>query len=148
MKIILTKNVENVGPEGKALDVRDGFARNFLLPRGLAVVATDGQLKVYAEKQKSREKRHEKELQGLEAVKQKIETLTLALTAKAGQDGKLFGSITPEDICGELKKENVKVAKRNVDLKSPIKNVGTHDVRIKLGAGITATLKLSVEAEK
>lgn len=148
MKIILTQNVENAGQEGKVVDVRAGFARNFLLPRGLAVVATEGQLKVYAEKQKSKEKRHDKELQDLNAVKQTLETMTLSIRAKTGQDGKLFGSITADDICGRLKKENIILAKRNIDLKAPLKNVGSHEVRVKLGAGISAKLKLNIEAEQ
>lgn len=147
MKVILTKNVENVGTEGKIMDVRDGFARNFLLPRGFAVAATEGYQKVYAEKLKSREKRHEKELQELGDIKQKLEAITLTLTAKAGQDGKLFGSITADDICSQLKKENIKLAKRNIDLKSPLKNIGSHEVRVKLGGGISAKLALNVEAE-
>lgn len=147
MKIILTKNVESIGNEGKVTDVRDGYARNFLIPRGLAVAATQGNLKVYAEKQKSLEKRHDKEMEGLNALKEKLETLNVTMTVKAGPDGKLFGSITAEDLRKFLEeKKDTKVQRRHIDLKTPLKNVGTHDVRIRLGGGITAVLKVNLES--
>lgn len=146
MKVILTKNVENIGSEGKIVEVRDGYARNFLLPRGLAVSATKSNIKVNAEKQSSIEKRHEKEVEGLQAVKEKLESLNVTMTVKAGQDGKLFGSITAEDLRKFLaEKKDVKVQRRNIDLKTPLKNVGTHDVRIRLGAGLTAKLTVNLE---
>lgn len=147
MKIILAKNVENIGAEGKIVDVRDGYARNFLIPLGFAVAATEGNLKVNAQKQKAVEKRHEKETDGLKTLKEKLENLNVTMTVKAGSDGKLFGSITAEDLRKFLEeKKDIKVEKRRIDLKMPLKNVGTHDIRIRLGGGITAALKVNLEA--
>ncbi|GAS96629.1 50S ribosomal protein L9 [Mycolicibacterium canariasense] len=150
MKLILTAEVDHLGVAGDAVEVKDGYGRNYLLPRGLAIVATRG-----AERQADeiRRARETKEIRGVEhanEVKQAIEALgPVELPVRAGEGGKLFGSVTQASVVAAIKKAGgPNLDKRTVELpKSHIKSVGTHPVGVRLHAGVTVSVPLNVVAE-
>lgn len=150
MKLILTAEVDHLGVAGDAVEVKDGYGRNYLLPRGLAIVATRG-----AERQADeiRRARETKEIRGVEhanEVKQAIEALgSVTLPVRAGEGGKLFGSVTQASVVAAIKKAGgPNLDKRTVELpKAHIKSVGTHPVGVRLHAGVTVSVPLNVVAE-
>ncbi|MCX2713588.1 MULTISPECIES: 50S ribosomal protein L9 [unclassified Mycolicibacterium] len=150
MKLILTAEVDHLGVAGDAVEVKDGYGRNYLLPRGLAIVATRG-----AERQADeiRRARETKEIRGVEhanEVKQAIEALgPVTLPVRAGEGGKLFGSVTQASVVAAIKKAGgPNLDKRTVELpKAHIKSVGTHPVGVRLHAGVTVSVPLNVVAE-
>ena len=145
MIVILTKDVKGTGKAGEVVKVSDGYARNMLIPKGLAKEATEGNVR-NLEKQKAiaEEKREEQKAAAKELAK-KMETLQLEFKSKGGDNGKLFGSITSKDIADALaKQENIKVDKKKIDLPSPIKQTGTTEVTIKLFPEVAAKLKVVV----
>ncbi len=150
MKLILTAEVDHLGVAGDAVEVKDGYGRNYLLPRGLAIVATRG-----AERQADeiRRARETKEIRGVEhanEVKQAIEALgPVTLAVRAGEGGKLFGSVTQASVVAAIKKAGgPNLDKRTVELpKAHIKCVGTHRVGVRLHAGVTVSVPLNVVAE-
>jgi large subunit ribosomal protein L9 len=150
MKLILTAEVDHLGVAGDAVEVKDGYGRNYLLPRGLAIVATRG-----AERQADeiRRARETKEIRGVEhanEVKQAIEALgPVTLAVRAGEGGKLFGSVTQASVVAAIKKAGgPNLDKRTVELpKAHIKSVGTHPVGVRLHAGVTVSVPLNVVAE-
>jgi len=145
MIVILTKDVKGTGKAGEVVKVSDGYARNMLIPKGLAREATEGNIR-NLEKQKAiaEEKREEQKAAAQELAK-KIEALELEIKSKGGENGKLFGSITSKDIAEALaKQENIKVDKKKVDLASPIKQTGVTEVSVKLFPEVAAKLKVRV----
>lgn len=145
MIVILLKDVKGTGKAGEVVKVSDGYARNMLIPKGLAKEATDGNVK-NLEKQKAlqEEKRaHEKE-EAL-ALKAKLEELTVTILTKSGEGGRLFGSITTKDIADALKEEHgIDLDKRKFVLDSPIKQVGDTSLEVKLFPEVAATIKVKV----
>ncbi|MTI93920.1 MAG: 50S ribosomal protein L9 [Firmicutes bacterium] len=144
MKVILKQNVKGIGKAGDIKDVADGYARNFLLPRGLAVEAdakSMQDLEKHAAKKKSQANRQRAEA---ETLREKIETETFTYAVKAGEGGRLFGSVTGKDIAELLAREGVRVDRRKINLPEPIKQLGDHEVEVRLHPGITAVLKLKV----
>ena len=145
MVVILLKDVKGTGKAGEVVKVSDGYARNRLIPKGLAKEATEGNIR-NLEKQKeiADEKRAE---QKAAAQKQadKINEITLTIRSKGGESGKLFGSITSKDIADALQEqENIKVDKKKIVLDSPIKQTGSSEVTVKLFPEVTAVLKINV----
>lgn len=148
MKVILKEDVKSLGKKGKVCEVSDGYARNFLIPRGLALQATEGNVQDLAHKQKQENLRKEKEKQAAEDSKSKIEEMEIILTVKVGDTGRLFGSVTNKEIAETLeKKYKIKIDKRKIEVKEPIKNIGEHKVFIKLHPEVIADLKVRIEAE-
>ena len=148
MKVILLADVKGHGKKGELCNVSDGYARNFLFPKNLAVEATKDNLLKLQAKQDS--KAHKKDLEIEEFKKQAeiINKLTLNLRVKAGGNGKIFGGVTSKEISEELKKQNnIQIDKKKIVLKETIKNIGSFSVDIKFGDGITAKLALNVQAE-
>lgn len=147
MKVILTQSVDGVGAPGDVVEVKDGFGRNFLIPRGHAVAWTKG-----GEKQATQIKRAEKsrEIRGLDhakEVKASLEGLNVVVKAHAGDNGKLFGSITTNDIAVAVKQAGgPTVDKRTITLKSHIKTVGSHKVGIRLHPAVEASFSINVVA--
>lgn len=145
MVVILLKDVKGTGKAGEVVKVSDGYARNMLLPKGLAKEATEGNVR-NLEKQK--EIAAEKKAAQKEAAKQqaaKLEEVTLTIKAKGGDNGKLFGSITTKDIAAALEKqENIKVDKKKIVLDNPIKTTGDTEVVVKLFEEVSAKLKVTV----
>ena len=150
MQVILKKDVQNLGEAGELVNVKDGYARNFLIPKNFAEVATEGALKNreqnLARIQAKQEKLHQEAL----AKAAEIEKLgQIELSAKAGESGKLFGTITTKKLCEELKeKANIEVDRKNVSLNSPINKVGEFSMLIKLTSKVKTELKVIVTASE
>ncbi|QZY55127.1 50S ribosomal protein L9 [Crassaminicella profunda] len=145
MKVILLKDVKGLGKKGNVVNASDGHARNFLIPRGLAKEATSGSVKVL-EKQKAAEKRKkDEEFAKAKALADKISNLTVKLEGKAGEGGRLFGSITSKDIAeGLMKQHKIKIDKRKIQLDSPIKTLGAMFVEIKVYPEVTAKMQVQI----
>lgn len=148
MRVILLDNVEGVGKRGEMQDVRDGFGRNFLIPRGLALPATSGNVKKLEEKARVIIQRNERNVKTAEGVKARLEDATLTIKKKAGVDGKLFGSVTPMEIAETIKKSlDIDVNKKDIRLAEPVKMIGAYTVDIHLEKGVQSQLKIEIEAE-
>lgn len=148
MKVILKEDVKSLGKKGKVCEVSDGYARNFLIPRGLALQATEGNVQDLAHKQKQEKLRKQNEKQAAEDSKSKIEEMTITLSVKVGDTGRLFGSVTNKEIAETLEKVyKIKIDKRKIEVKDPIKKIGEHTVFIKLHPEVIADLKVKIEAE-
>ena len=148
MKVILLQDIKNVGKKDEIINANDGYARNFLFPKNLAIEATkDNLLKLQAKKDS---KAHKKSLEIEEFKKQaeKISKLVLEIKVKAGENGKIFGGVTSKEISEELNKQNkIQVDKKKIVLKETIKNIGRFTVDIKFGEGINAKLTLNIQPE-
>ncbi len=148
MQVILLKDVKGVGKAGQVAKVSDGYARNLLIPKKLAMEASEAKLKVLDKKRAQIEAQRALDMQVATELKEKLEGSSLTMKAKAGDGGRLFGAITSKDIAEALEKECfITLDKKKIELSSPIKTVGEHEVELKLFSGINAKLKLSVEAE-
>lgn len=147
MKVILTQDVKGTGKKGDIINVAEGYGRNYLIPRGLAVEATSANLKELARQKESLERKRENEKKKALELAQQLEGLVLTVEVKAGEGGRLFGSINTKDISEALlNKKGLAVDKRKIELKSPIKELGEHPVNIKLHPELTATIKVIVTA--
>lgn len=149
MKVILTQDVKAQGKKGQLINVSDGYARNFLIPRGLAVEADAGAMNDLKNKESSRLHRIELEKTAAKEIAQKLETVTVKLTAKAGADGRLYGSVTSLDIADELEKQHsIKVDKRKIQLNEPLKTFGVHTVDVKLYTDISGKINIVISDVK
>ncbi|MCP4133323.1 MAG: 50S ribosomal protein L9 [bacterium] len=146
MKVILQKDVANLGDAGDIKEVADGYARNFLLPKKLVVVANDSSKKAIEHQNKMILIKKEKRKKESEKLIEKMAGLELKFEVQVGEDGKLFGSITSMDIAKSLKEKGYLIDKRKVALESPLKQVGEHTVTLKLDEGVTAGVKVVVES--
>lgn len=148
MQVILLADVKGQGKAGQLVKVSDGYARNMLFPRKLAMEATPANIKALEKKKAEEEAARAAEKQAAEEVKGKIEAKTVTLKAKGGDNGRLFGAITSQDIAEAIKKElGVDVDKKKIDLGAPIKQAGETEVTLKLFPGIQAKCKVNVIAE-
>lgn len=148
MKVILNQDVKGQGKKGDLVNVSDGYARNFLLPRNLAVEANAQSMSEKANKDSSAAFRLAEEKAAAEAKKAKIDGKTLKIVGKAGQSGKLFGSITPKEIVEVLKAQyGLEVDKKKISLRSEIKTFGTFECEVKLYTGIVAKMNIEVVSE-
>ncbi len=149
MKVILLQDVKGKGKKGQMLEVTDGYARNFMLPRKLAVEATTDAINTMRMNDKATQERIAREKAEAMALAQKLREMTLVVTAKGGGAGRLFGSVTNQEIADALKsKTGVTIDKRKIVIADPIKNVGTYTVTCKLGYEITAPLTVKIEEGK
>ena len=148
MKVIFLKDVKNVGKKGDIKNVADGYANNFLLKNNLAVEADQAAMSKLAGQQKKQEKEAEQELDEAKELKVKLEALTVELTAKSGEGGRLFGSITTKQVAKELEKTHgYKIDKRKMELDDAIRALGYTNVPVKLHHDVTATLRVHVTEE-
>ncbi|MCS6988792.1 MAG: 50S ribosomal protein L9 [Chloroherpetonaceae bacterium] len=147
MKVILKKEVEKLGDIGDVVTVKDGYARNYLIPRGLAVRATEGMLKAIEEEKKQKAFKIERERKAARELAESLERLLLNVKAKAGEEGRLYGAITTQMIADKLKDKGFEIDRKQITIDPPIKQVGKHEVSIKLYSDVVAKLKLEVEAE-
>jgi large subunit ribosomal protein L9 len=146
MKIILQQTVQNLGNPGDVVEVADGYARNYLMPRGLAVQASRGAVRHVESLKAAHSKRTSKEREALEASVARFQEVALTVTAQAGEEGKLFGSVTAADLAEELTKNGLDVDKKDVRLEEPIRSVGTHTFKVHLGHEVEADLSVEVVA--
>lgn len=148
MKVILLADVRNLGRKGATVDVAEGYGRNFLIPRGLAVEATAGNLKTAAIQQEQLERKRAKEAAEAKALAARLSELTVTIRAKTGDKGRLFGSVTSQDIVAALAKQHkVKIDRRRLELKEPLKQLGTYTVTVRLHPEASADLKVHVAEE-
>ncbi|TVX89794.1 50S ribosomal protein L9 [Paenibacillus agilis] len=147
MKVILLQDVKGQGKKGQVKEVSEGYALNFLIPRGLGRPATDGNLKTLEQQQKSEDKRKEQEKLDAEALAAKLGEMTVVIKTKAGEGGRLFGAITSKQIAEAMQKMNVKIDKRKIELAEPIRSLGYSNVTVKLHPEVRGTLKVHVTEE-
>ncbi len=149
MKVIFLQDVKGKGKKGEIKNVADGYAHNFLLKNNFALEATPANMKSLEAQKKKQEREAADELQEAKALKEKLEKLTVELTAKSGEGGRLFGSITSKQIADELNKASgIKIDKRKLDLEDSIRSLGVTNVPVKLHHEVTATLKVHVKEGK
>ena len=146
MEILLIENVPNLGVRGDVVNVKDGYARNFLLPRKKALPVTAGNKRQIVLEKERVQKLRAKELAGAQELKTRLEALSLATTKKAGESGQLFGSVTNADVAELLKIQGFEVEKQAITLPH-VKTVGTYEVDIRLYSGVHAKLNIAVSAE-
>ncbi len=145
MKVVLLQNVKNLGEEGEIKDVADGYARNYLLPKGLAIEATQDKIKEIKERNLKQERKKDKEKAAALQLKEKIDGQTLELTVKTGGGDKLFGAVTGKEITELIQKNlGVTIDKKKIDMKDAIKHIGEYSVKIKIYPTIQADIKLKV----
>ena len=146
MQVILTKDVKGQGKKGQMVNVSDGYARNYLLPRGLAEPATKSNINILKGKQESLEYKHKKELEEANAIAEKMKEIKVILKAKAGDNGKLLGSVTSKDVSEALTSQHhIKLDKKKFVMPDGIKALGTTVVDVKIYTGVTGKLTVVVE---
>jgi large subunit ribosomal protein L9 len=145
-QIILTTGVEHLGAEGDTVTVADGYARNFLFPKGLAMPATTGNLRRIGTLRKKRDELQAAELKTAQDTVTKLTKQSFTITASAGPDEKLYGSITAADISAALKQEGIEVDRKKIALEHPIRSTGVYDVDVKLHAEVSTKVKIWVVA--
>ncbi|MGH2406912.1 MAG: 50S ribosomal protein L9 [Candidatus Limnocylindrales bacterium] len=145
MKVILIGDVATLGKSGELKDVADGYARNFLIPRKLAVSASGGAYRAWQHDIASREDKRRREREEAEIAATRIGSTTLTLGVKVGEGGKLYGSITAKDIADALARRGIDIDRHKVDLEEPLKQLGTYKVAIKVAAGMTPEVTVVVE---
>ena len=147
IEVILREDIKTLGRAGEMVRVKPGYARNYLLPQGLAYEATEGNRKRIAAETRVRAAKDQAERTEAERVAGTLSGLTLTLKGKAGEEGKLFGSITSQDIADALAGEGYSFDRRRIELEHPIKTTGTHAVSLRLHPEVHAELRVSVVAE-
>ncbi len=144
MDVILREDVEKLGRAGEVVTVKDGYARNYLLPRGLAFVANEGNRRRLDAERSHREKQAALEVQGARDLAGRLETVSLSFTMKAGEGDKLFGSVTAHDIADRLAAEGFTVDRKAIDLPDPIKTLGVYKVPVRLHADVKPEIRVWV----
>ncbi len=144
MKVILRQDIDHLGKVGQTVEVKTGYGRNFLIPRNLAVAATRGNLKAIDEIKSQNEIRLRKQRAEAEKVKDKLEKLSLTIEVLVGEEDKIFGSVTSQNIADLIEGEGFRLPKKNVQLEDPIKSLGVYTVPVKVDADIVANVKLWV----
>ncbi len=147
MEVILKEDVANVGKIGEVVRVRDGYARNYLLPRGLVLVANKKNLKTFEHQKKIVADQKQKIVRQAQTVSDQLATVAVVIPMKVGEEGRLFGSVTTMQIEKALKARGVNVERRKIHLNGPIKMAGDYEVPVRLSADVTVPLKVSVVPE-
>ncbi|MEY5040124.1 MAG: ribosomal protein [Actinomycetota bacterium] len=147
MKVLLRQDISGVGRRGDIVSVSSGHARNFLLPRGLAIAATDGAVVQATSMRRARDLREAADRESAQAIVAELAKRTIQVQAKAGSEGRLFGSVTASDIAQAVSTQaGITLDRKSIEIASPIRTVGDHNVTVELFAGITGTISLSVSA--
>ena len=147
MKIILRQDYEKLGKMGDTKDVKDGFARNYLIPRNIAYEATPGSLRALEEEKKQHSKKTDKEKKSSEAVAVELGKTSVTIKMKVGEDEKLFGSVTSQMIAEALAEKGITIDKRQVELEDSLKSLGIYDVAVKLPGGVGGSVKVWIVRE-
>ncbi len=148
MKVVLTQDVPNLGRAGDVKEVAEGYARNYLIPRGLAVPATEGRIRMAQEQKQTRVAQATRQVQRLAALAERMEQLTLTFQAKAGPTGRLYGSITPADIAEALERELKMPFDRRKILADPLRELGDHTVQVRLSSDRIVSVHVRIEPEE
>lgn len=147
MKVILRQDFEKLGKMGDLKDVKDGYARNYLIPRKIAYEATSSSMKALETEKKQLARRLEKEKKSAETLAGELEKISVTIKMKVGEDDKLFGSVTSQMIADALKDKGVTLDKRQIDLEDSLKTLGIFDVSVKLSGGVTGKVKVWIVRE-
>ena len=147
MKVILQETLDNLGSIGEVVRVSAGYARNFLLPRKLATLAGEGQVAQLEHQKRQLQKKIDKIRGEKEVLKKEMEQLSIAVRRKAGENNKLFGSVTNQDVMESLREKGYKVDKKQIELTDPIKKLGNYKVALHLMEGVTAQINVAVIAD-
>ena len=147
MKVILRQNVDALGLEGDTVDVAVGYARNYLIPKGLALQANEQNIKFIETQRKKIELRRIKDKEDAEKIRERIAEVAITISQKVGEEEKLYGSVTSMDIASRLEEMGISIDRRKIGLDKPIKSVGDFDIPIKLHPEVTAFIKVSVVPE-
>ncbi len=147
MKVILRKDFEQLGKIGDLVEVKNGYARNFLLPRQIAYVATKGNIRALEEEKQQYAKKEIKQLNAAKALAEELANVSITILVKVGEEDKIFGSVTSQMIADALKEKNYDIDKRKVILEEPIKALGIYEINVKLHNDVNATIKTWVVRE-
>ena len=147
MKVILRKDSDKLGHVSEVISVKDGYARNYLIPRGIAYEATDGSLRQLGEENKQQSRRVDKEHGQAEAIAAKLEKVSITIKMKVGEEEKLFGSVTAQMIAEALIEKEITLDKRQIELEEPLKALGIYDVPVKLTGGVSGKIKVWIVRE-
>jgi len=147
MKVILIQEIPDLGVEGDMVNVKDGYARNYLIPKGFAIEATPQNIKLMEKKKRKIELKRIKAKEEAEKVRERLKEILITIQMKAGEEGKLYGAVTTRDIAEHLEKQGLEIDRKKIDLKSPIKSLGEYDVPLKLHPEVTGTIRISVVPE-
>ena len=147
MKVLLRSDVEHLGECGDQVKVAAGYARNYLLPKGLAYEATPGNLKNLQAQQRSWDKRLENEIGAAQKIVDSIEAQTVVVKKRAGQSGTLYGAVTTSEIAEQFTLAGIAIDRRKIQLKTPIKSLGTFEIPIRIHSRVTASIKLEVQSD-
>lgn len=148
MKVLLTKDVKGVGKAGEIKDVADGYGKNFLIGKGLALAATNEVLKKYEADQRKKAANEAAEIERLNSIKTRLAGITVVIAKKLGDTGHLFGAVTKDEIAHALMEQHgIEIDKKELDAKHGIKTTGLHDLDLKLGHGIHAILRVEIKGE-
>jgi large subunit ribosomal protein L9 len=146
VQVILSEDVASLGNAGELVNVKPGFARNYLIPQGKAIAATEASKRGLEHQQRVIAEKVRREVELLEGERKKIDGVVVEIAAQAGDEGKLFGSVTVVQIAEKLAEQGLDIDRRRIDLADPIKALGEHDVVVKLHRQVTATIKVKVVA--
>ncbi len=146
VEVILTEDISTLGNAGEVVRVRPGYARNYLLPQGKAMLATKGRVRELEHKRRVIEEKIRKEVGGHELVAKRLEQTELEFQVRAGEEGKLFGSITNADIAGRLGEQGIELDRRKIELSEPIKQLGEYTVTLKLHREVSTQIRVKVVA--
>ena len=147
MKVIFISDVEAIGRQGEIKDVKEGFARNFLLPKRLAIAATPGNIRIWEQKGAALRKKEDKAKGDAEKFASKLNGVAIKIPVKVGEEEKIFGSVTSQSISDALGELGYEVSRKQIDLESPIKTLGTHEVTVKLHHDVSAVITVDVVEE-
>ena len=148
MEVILREDVDKVGSRGSVVKVADGYARNFLLPRRLAVAATEANRKIVEQEREAYLRREAKAKGDAEGLAQLLSGVTLTFRQKVGENNQLFGSVTAKDIADALEAQKFRIERRKIQLNDPIRTLGEHEVPLRLHRDVSTPIKVVVEAEQ
>lgn len=145
MKVILRSDVANVGRKGDVLDVSDGFARNYLVPKGLALRATDGAIAQAAAMRRARDLKDARDREGAQEIARRLTPTVIRLSARSGPEGRLFGSVTAADLAEAVAAQaGVELDRRRIHLEEPIKSIGSHEIAVRLHTDVEVRLQVEI----
>lgn len=147
MKVILRQNIDKLGKIGQIVDVKDGYALNYLIPKGFAYVAVKGNVEALEEEKKVVEKRNQQELKAAETLASELEKISVTIPVQVGEEDKIFGSVTTQMIADALKEKGHDIDKRKIEMEEQIKTLGIYNVNIKLHPSVSAKIKVWVVRE-
>jgi len=148
MRVILLQDIDNIGKKYEVKEVKDGYARNFLIPKSLVKLATEKNLKWMNNQKETMKKESEEELKNIQEIATKIDGLELTIPVKIGKEEQLFESITPQKISEKLKESGFEIKRTQIDLKEPIKEIGEFPIKVKFGHNLEAEVRIIIIEEK